>query len=216
MLDLGRRNQPGRVEHEIRGQFFLAHLSEMRCVRAVVTADNKQKVHLDIEELAQCILAFLGCAANGIKEPEVFSRQLGSVPVNNGALNPSLYFLCFPPQHGGLICDAHSSQMHVGIESDRMRTLELFEECLLVAAVADVFANVVGIRQGQHDEVVALPVTDRARTGCFRLLVFGFAVNDGSSRFARVFADPLPHAHHVAARGIDNLAAAVLDLLLNR
>ena len=59
-------------------------------------------------------------------------------------------------------------------------------------------------------------VAERARAGRLGLLVFGFAVNDRSSRFACVFANPLPNAHHVAAGGIDNLAAAVLDLLLNR
>ena len=59
-------------------------------------------------------------------------------------------------------------------------------------------------------------VAKRARAGGFGLFVLGFAVNDGCDRFAGVFAHPFPHAHHVAARGIDNLTAAVLDLLLDR
>ena len=174
-----------------------------------------EKIHFDVEELAQRILAFLGCTANGVKEPEVFFRQLRSIPVNNGALNSSLYLLRFPAEHRGLICDTHRSEMHVGIEPKRMRALELFEERLLVAAVPDVFANVVGVRQGQDDEIMALSVTERARAGCLRLFVFGFAVNDGSSLFARIFTDPFPDAHHVAAGRVDNLAATVLDLLLD-
>ena len=63
---------------------------------------------------------------------------------------------------------------------------------------------------------MALSVAERARAGCLGLLVFSFAVNDRSSRFACVFTNPLPDAHYVATGGIDNLAAAVLDLLLNR
>ena len=59
-------------------------------------------------------------------------------------------------------------------------------------------------------------VAERARAGGFGLFVFGLAMNDGSSRFACVFTHPLPNAHHVAAGGIDNLAAAILDLLLDR
>ena len=45
--------------------------------------------------------------------------------------------------------------------------------------------------------------------------MFGFAMYNGSSRFARVFTHPFPDTHHVSARGIDNLAAAILDLLLD-
>jgi hypothetical protein len=59
-------------------------------------------------------------------------------------------------------------------------------------------------------------VAKRARASSLGLLVFGFAVNDRGSRFACVFTNPLPNAHYVTTRGIDNLAAAVLDLLLNR
>ena len=40
-------------------------------------------------------------------------------------------------------------------------------------------------------------------------------MNDRSRRFARVFANPFPYAHHVAAGRIDDLAAAFLDLLLD-
>ena len=41
-------------------------------------------------------------------------------------------------------------------------------------------------------------------------------MDDGGGRFARIFSDALPDAHHVPTRGIDDLAAAVLDLLLDR
>ena len=59
-------------------------------------------------------------------------------------------------------------------------------------------------------------VAESARTGGLRLFVLRLAVNDRCGRFACVFAHPLPNAHHVAASGVDNLAAAILDLLLDR
>ena len=60
------------------------------------------------------------------------------------------------------------------------------------------------------------PVAERARAGRLGLLVLGLAMNDRSGRFARIFAHSFPDAHHVAASGIDDLAAALLDLLLDR
>ena len=59
-------------------------------------------------------------------------------------------------------------------------------------------------------------VAKRARAGRLGFFVLGFAVNDGSGRFAGVFAHAFPDTHHVSASGIDNLAAAILDLLLDR
>ena len=41
-------------------------------------------------------------------------------------------------------------------------------------------------------------------------------MDNGGDRFAGIFAHSFPDAHHVAASGIDNLAAAILDLLLDR
>ena len=106
--------------------------------------------------------------------------------------------------------------MHVRIEPGRMRAFESLEERFFVAAVADVVTNVIGIFERQDDDVMSAAVAKRARTGCLGLFVLGLAVNDGSNRFAGVFAHSFPNAHHVAASGIDNLAAAVFDLLLDR
>jgi len=62
---------------------------------------------------------------------------------------------------------------------------------------------------------MALAITERAGAGRLRLLVLRLAVNDRRGRFAGIFAHPLPDTHHVAAGRIDDLAAAVLDLLLD-
>ena len=80
----------------------------------------------------------------------------------------------------------------------------------------DVIADVIRVRQREHDQIMPFAVAERARTGRLGFFVLGFAVNDGSGRFARVFAHPLPDTHDVAAGGVDNLAAALLDLLQNR
>jgi hypothetical protein len=97
-----------------------------------------------------------------------------------------------------------------------MRVAKSLEERLFVAAVADVIADVIGIGEGQHDKIMAFAVAERARAGRLGFFVLGLAVNDGSGRFAGVFADPFPNTHHVAAGRIHDLAAAFLDLLLDR
>ena len=79
----------------------------------------------------------------------------------------------------------------------------------------DVIANVIGIGQREDHEVMALAVAERARAGRLGFLVLGLAVNDRGGRFAGVFADAFPDAHDVAAGGVDDLAAAILDLLQN-
>ena len=43
-----------------------------------------------------------------------------------------------------------------------MRVAELLQERLLVAAVADVIANVIGVRERKHDEIMPLPIAERA------------------------------------------------------
>src|ERR1019366_483151 len=87
---------------------------------------------------------------------------------------------------------------------------------MLTAAMPDVIANVIGVGKREDDEIMSLAVAECARARRFRFLVFGFSVNNGSRRFAGVLAHALPNAHHVATSGIDDLAAAILDLLQDR
>ncbi len=105
--------------------------------------------------------------------------------------------------------------MNIRVEAEGISALEFLEESLLVAAVADVIANVIGIGQRKDDEVMPVPVAERARAGRLGFLVLGLAVDDRGGRFAGVFAHPFPDAHDVATSGVDDLAAAILDLLQN-
>src|ERR1700741_1789398 len=97
-----------------------------------------------------------------------------------------------------------------------MRTLKSFQERLSVSTTPDVIANVIGIRQRQDDEIVSATIPESTRTRGFGLFVLRLPMYDGCSRFTRVFTYSLPNAHHVPASRINNLAAAVLDLLLDR
>ena len=204
------------LQHKISRQLFLAHLRQMRSVRAVVAAHHQQQIHLHVEQLAQRILPFLGRAANRVEEPKILRGQLRPVAIDDRLPNPPLHFFRLAAQHRRLVRHAHRLQMHIGIEPGRIRAFELFEERLLVAAMPDVIANVIGVGESQHHQIMSLAVAERARTGRLGFFVLGLAVNDRRGRFAGVFAHPFPDAHHVAAGGIDNLAAAVLDLLQDR
>src|SRR6266566_7894463 len=93
VFDLVARKKARGVEHKIGRQFFFAHLGKMRCVRAIVAANNKQKVHFDVEQLAQSILPLLRRAADRIEKSKILRRKLRSVSINNGLSNPSLHLL---------------------------------------------------------------------------------------------------------------------------
>jgi len=216
VLDLRSGNQSRSVEHEIGRQFFFAHLGQMRCVRTIITTYDQQQVHWHIEQFAQRILSLLRCAADRVEKPKILLGEVGPVSIDNRPSNAPLHFFGFPTQHGGLICHANGLQMHVGIEPRWIGPFELLEERLFVTTVPDVIANVIGVRECQNDQVMPAAVTESARAGGLCFFVFSLPVNDRSGRFARVLAHSLPDAHHVSTRGVDNLAAAILDLLLNR
>ena len=104
------------------------------------------------EQFAQRILPLLCGAADRVEETEIFLRKLGSVSIDHCLPNATLHFLGLAAQHRGLICYANGLQMHVGIESGRMRAFEFLEERVFVAAVPDIIANVIGIRESQNDD----------------------------------------------------------------
>src|ERR1700694_3891042 len=100
--------------------------------------------------------------------------------------------------------------MDVRIEAGRISAAKLIQKGLLIAAVPDVITNVIGVGQSEHNEVMPFAVAESARAGRLCLFMFRLAVNDRGGGFARVFADTFPNAHHVAAGGIQDLAAALL------
>src|ERR1700730_6064330 len=97
-----------------------------------------------------------------------------------------------------------------------MSAMELLKKLLLVAAVADVIANVVGVGEREDDEIVSFAIAKCARARGLGLFVFRLSVNNRGGRFAGIFAHAFPNAHHVAAGRIDDLAAAIFDLLQDR
>ena len=73
--------------------------------------------------------------------------------------------------------------MHVGIEAGGVGAFEFLEELLLVAALADVLADVIGFVQREDDEVVRAAVfADGLRDGGLGFLVPGLAVDDAGDR----------------------------------
>ena len=86
------------------------------------------------------------------KKRKFFCSKFRPVSINDCLANSALHFLSLAAQHRRLIRYADGLQMHVGIKARRMRAFEFFEERLFVAAVPDVIANVIGIRQRQDDE----------------------------------------------------------------
>src|SRR3954469_23438136 len=63
---------------------------------------------------------------------------------------------------------------------------------------------------------MSFSISQGAGAGRLGFFVLSLAMYDGGGRFAGIFADPLPNTHHVPAGRVHDLAAAILDLLLNR
>ena len=112
---------------------------------------NRQRratgIHSNIQQFAQRILPFLRSAADRVEEAEMFLRKLGSISIDHCLANSALHFLGLAPQHRRLIRHAHGFQVHVGIKSRRVRASEFLEERLFIAAVSDVIANVICVRE---------------------------------------------------------------------
>src|SRR5207248_358048 len=98
MLDLVEREQARSVQDKIGRQFFLAHLREVRSVRAVVAANNEKQIHFDVEQFAQRILTFLSRAADRVEEPKILSGSVRAVAIDNRLPDPPLHFLGLAPQ----------------------------------------------------------------------------------------------------------------------
>ena len=106
------------------------------------------------------VLPFLGGSANGIEDLEVLG---GAITVGHCGADPALHLFGLALEHGGLIRHAHLLQMKIGIEPLRGSPLELGKKFVAVAAVANVVADIIGLSQGENDQVVTLAVgTPRA------------------------------------------------------
>ena len=136
-----------------------------------------------------------------------------AVAIDDRLSNAALHFLRLAAQHRGLVGHADAFA-DAGRDRNPANALRgIFQERLLVAAVPDVIADIIGVGEREHDEIMTLAVAERARAGGLGFLVLGLAVDDGSGGFARVFAHAFPDTHDVAAGGVDDLAAAFFDLL---
>ena len=85
--------------------------------------------------------------------------------------------------------------------------MKVLQKFLLVAAVQDVIADVIGFGQIIDDQIMARAVGGGLGGGGLGFLVFGLAVDDAGDAFLGVLADPFPDAHHVPAGGIHQFAA---------
>ena len=68
--------------------------------------------------------------------------------------------------------------MDVGIKPFGIGAFELFKKLGFVAAVQNVVADVIGFREGEDDEIMAVAVGARLRGGGLGFLVPGLAVDD--------------------------------------
>ncbi len=109
----------------------------------------------------------------------MFFEILAPVTVRHGLLKTMLHFFRFIFHHRRLVGHADGNKMLVGIEAGRISALEFLQEFLLVAAVADVFADVISLVQREDDEIMrAAAFADRLRNGRLGLFMPGLAVDD--------------------------------------
>ena len=86
-----------------------------------------------------------------------------AVPVADRRVDPPLHFLRLAPHHRGLVRHADRRKCTSGSKPSRVRAREISPgKLLLVAAVADVIADVVRILQREHHEIMPVAALDRA------------------------------------------------------
>ena len=134
----------------------------------------------------------------------------------HGLLETLLNLFRLATQHGGLIGNAHGHQMQIGIKARRIGPLETVQKLIPVATVKDVIANVVGLGEVEHHQIMPRPVGG-GLGGCrLGLLVLGLAVDNTRHRLFAVLAHPLPDRHDVTAGRIDCLTSETLDAVAGR
>src|SRR5690606_14467013 len=122
------------------------------------------------------ILAILGGATNGVEKSEMLIHLVLTEFFSHGALQPPLHFLGLASEHRGLVRDTDRLEMNIRIEPGGVSAFELLQELLLVAAIHDVIADVVGLRQRKYDEI--MPACGGGlRTGRLGFFVPRLAVN---------------------------------------
>ena len=99
-------------------------------------------------------------------------------------------------------CKCNSGSKPWGI-----RAFELFQKFLLVAALEDVLADIIGLREVEHDQIMSAAVGAGLGAGGLGFLVPCLAVNDARDAFLGILPDAFPDAHHVAAGGVHEHAA---------
>lgn len=151
----------GRVLDEIRRQFRLAHFGEVRGVGGIISAHNDQNIRRLRQHFFQRILTILSCSTDRVEESEIFIGIFHAVFFLHGGLETPLHFLSFTAQHRGLIRHANREQVHVRIKPGGISTLKFFQELVFVAAVQDVIADVIRLREIEHHEVMSAAVSAR-------------------------------------------------------
>ena len=204
--DRVRRVDAVRVADEVGREFLLPDFDEVRGVRAVVAAHYQKEVEGFIEELEQGVLPVLRGAADGVEIPEVCGAS--GVALGHALAEEVLDRLGLAAEHRCLIRHADALQVEEGIKSRAGGAVEAGEEFAGIAAMNHEIGNGLGVLEIEHNQVMTLLVlSQRARGGGAGFLVRGLAVDDRGHALGGILADALPDAHHIAAGGVDNLAA---------
>ena len=116
----------------------------------------------------------------------------------------------FPGQHRGLIGNADSLEVCLGVEPGRNGAGKRLHERRGGKAAFDVVAQQPSFAHVAHDQVVAT-VRSHLGGGGLRLLVLILAVNEGGKAVARVGVDPLPDIQHRPAGRVDENAADLTE-----
>ena len=135
-----------------------------------------------------------------------------AIAVDDRLAEAPLDFLGLALEHRRLVGDADFAKVEVRIEAGRVAIAQnVSRNACLVAAVADVVADVVDVGEGEHDEVLAVAIlTERAGGGGAGFLVVGLAVDDRGDAVLGVSAHPPPDLHDIAAGGVDHVTTALV------
>ena len=175
-------------------------MSQVRCIGAVVPADDEHGIQRFLQQGKQGILPVLRSAADGIEHVEA---GIVSIPLHHGGAEDILNLRRLRFQHRGLIRKPDFRQMRIGVKAFGIAPGKMLHKGITVTTAIDIICHHSGICSIEYHQETPLPIlTEGLGSRGHAFLVLGLAVNDAGHPSCSVGTHTLPHLDDIAAGAV--------------